>query len=65
MEGEARIKVAPSGAVVSVEITRSTGYIEVDASVLAALRDYLFSRVDSRVDALGTVKFRFRLEKTD
>ncbi len=65
VEGEARITVAPSGAVVRVEITRSTGYIEIDASVEAALRDYLFSRVDGRVDALGTVRFRFRLEKTD
>jgi TonB family protein len=65
VEGEARITVAPSGAVVRVEITRSTGYIEVDASVEAALRDYLFSRVDGRGDALGTVRFRFRLEKID
>ena len=65
VEGEARITVSSSGAVTRVEITTSTGYIEIDASVEAALRDYLFSRVDSREDALGTVKFRFRLEKTD
>jgi hypothetical protein len=65
VEGEARITVNPSGSVTRVEITRTTGYIEIDASVALALRDYLFSRVDSRVDALGTVKFRFRLEKTD
>jgi TonB family protein len=65
VEGEARITVSPSGAVLRVEITRSTGYIEIDASVEAALRDYLFSRVDGRGNALGTVKFRFRLEKTD
>ncbi len=43
----------------------SSGYIEIDASVEAALRDYLFSRVDGRVDSTGTVKFRFRLEKQD
>jgi hypothetical protein len=46
-----------------VEITRSSGYIEIDASVEAALRDYLFSRVDGRVETAGTVHFRFRLEK--
>ena len=63
VEGEARITVDSSGSVVRVEITRSTGYIEVDASVEAALRDYLFSRVDGKGDALGTVRFRFRLEK--
>ncbi len=65
VEGEARITVAPSGTVTRVEITRSSGYIEIDASVEAALRDYLFSRVDGRVDSTGTVKFRFRLEKQD
>ncbi len=65
IEGEARISVAPSGIVSRVEITRSSGYIEIDASVEAALRDYLFSRVDGRVDSVGTVQFRFRLEKQD
>ena len=65
VEGEARITVAPSGIVTRVEITRSSGYIEIDASVEAALRDYLFSRVDGRVDTIGTVAFRFRLEKQD
>ncbi len=65
VEGEARITVAPAGIVTRVEITRSSGYIEIDASVEAALRDYLFSRVDGRVDSTGTVKFRFRLEKQD
>jgi TonB family protein len=65
VEGEAKITVAPSGIVTRVEITRSSGYIEIDASVEAALRDYLFSRVDGRIDSTGTVKFRFRLEKQD
>jgi len=51
--------------VIRVEITRSSGYIEIDASVEAALRDYLFSRVDGRENAIGTVRFRFRLEKQD
>jgi TonB family protein len=65
IEGEARISVAPSGIVTRVEITKSSGYIEFDASVEAALRDYLYSRVDGRIDTVGTVHFRFRLEKQD
>jgi TonB family protein len=65
VECEARITVAPSGGVTRVEITRSSGYTEIDAGVEAALRDYLFSRADGSTDAVGTVRFRFRLEKTD
>jgi hypothetical protein len=65
IEGEARISVAPSGIVTRVEITRSSGYIEIDASMEAALRDYLFSRVDGRIETVGTVHFRYRLEKQD
>ncbi len=65
IEGEARIAVAPSGIVTRVEITRSSGYIEIDASIEAALRDYLFTRVEGRIDTVGTVHFRFRLEKQD
>jgi TonB family protein len=65
IEAEARITVAPSGKVTRVEITRSSGYIEIDASVKDALRDYLFSRVDGSTDTVGTVRFRFRLEKQD
>ena len=65
VEVEARITVAPSGMVTRVEITRGSGYIEIDANVADALRGYLFSRVDGREDSTGTVKFRFRLEKQD
>jgi outer membrane biosynthesis protein TonB len=65
VEGEARITVAPSGIVTRVEITRSSGYIEFDASMEAALRDYLFSRVDGKSDEIGVVPFRDRLEKQD
>jgi len=65
VDGEARITVAPSGAVLRVEMTRSTGYSEIDAVIEAALRDYLFSRVDGTADAVGTVRFRFRLERRD
>jgi TonB family protein len=62
---EARITIAPSGLVTRVEITRSSGYTEVDASVEAALRDYLFSRVNGRLDAVESWRIRFRLEKMD
>ncbi len=65
VECEARITVSPAGTVTRVEIIRSSGYTDVDASVEAALREYLFSRVDGRKDAVGTIKFRFRLEKRD
>jgi outer membrane biosynthesis protein TonB len=65
VEGEAKISVAPSGMVTRVEITRSSGYIEIDASIEAALRDYLYTRVDGRTDTVGTVHFQFRLEKQD
>jgi TonB family protein len=65
VECEARITVAPSGGVTRVEITRSSGYTEIDAGVEAALRDYLFSRADGSTETVGTVRFRFRLEKTD
>jgi outer membrane biosynthesis protein TonB len=65
VECEARISVAPSGGVTRVEITRGSGYTEIDAGVEAALRDYLFSRADGSKETVGTVRFRFRLEKTD
>lgn len=65
VECEARITVAASGVVTHVEITRSSGYIEIDASVEAALRDYLFSRASERKDTVGTIRFRFRLERQD
>jgi len=65
VECEARITVAASGVVTLVEITRSSGYIEIDASVEAALRDYLFSRANERKDTVGTIRFRFRLERQD
>ncbi|MGA2612658.1 MAG: TonB family protein [Spirochaetia bacterium] len=65
VECTARITVSPSGTVTHVEITRSSGYTEIDASVEAALREFLFSQVDGRKNAVGTVTFRFRLEKQD
>jgi hypothetical protein len=65
VECQARITVMPSGRVRHVEIISGSGYIEIDAIVEAALRDYLFSRVDGRKDAVGTVRFHFRLERQD
>ena len=65
VECEARITVTPSGSVTHVEITRSSGYIEIDASVEAALRDYLFSGWTAGRDEVGMVRFHFRLERQD
>jgi TonB family protein len=65
VECEAAITVTPLGTVVDVEITRSSGYTEVDASVEAALRQYVFSRVEGRQNVEGTVSFQFRLERRD
>jgi TonB family protein len=62
---EARIVVSPGGNVVRVEITRSSGYIEIDRNVEAALRQFLFSRADSGSDATGMVRFRFRLDRRE
>ncbi len=66
-ECEARITVSPFGTVVYVEITRSSGYTEIDASVESALRGYLFTRDYGfdRKNAVGNVRIRFRLEKPE
>jgi TonB family protein len=61
----ARITVTPLGAVVDVEITRSSGYIEIDAAVETALRQWIFSRSEGKQNALGTVSYRFPLERRD
>jgi TonB family protein len=64
---EARITVTALGTVTNVEIVKSSGYTEIDASVQSALRGYVFSRNYSseEKETVGTVKFRFRLEKLD
>jgi TonB family protein len=62
---EARITVTPLGAVVDVEITRSSGYTEIDAAVEAALRQCLYSRIEGKQNQIGTVYYRFPLEKRD
>jgi TonB family protein len=64
-EIEARITVSPLGAVVDVEITRSSGYIEIDAEFETVLRQWLFSRVEGKQNAVGTVSGRYRLGKRD
>lgn len=65
VECEARITVTPQGMVSNVEITRKSGYTEIDAAVTAALRGYVFTRDPENKNAIGTVKFRFRLERSD
>jgi TonB family protein len=62
---DARITVTPLGAVVDVEITRSSGYTEIDAAVETALRQWIFSRSEGKQNALGTVSYRFPLERRD
>jgi len=64
VECVAHITVSPGGTVTRVQIDQSSGYTEIDASIEAALRDYLFSRVEGQ-NAAATVSFRFRLEKRD
>ena len=64
VEWEARIEVKASGMVACVEIAGSSGYIEIDASVEAAIRDCFFG-VNERKDTVGTTRFRFRLERQD
>ena len=63
----ARITVSALGTVTKVEIVKSSGYTEIDASVQSALSGYVFSRnYDSeKKEAIGMVRFRFRLEKLD
>jgi TonB family protein len=65
VECVARITVSPSGTVTRVDMVKSSGYTEIDASIEGALRDYLFSKVEGKQNAVGTVNFRFRLEKRD
>lgn len=65
VECVARISVSPSGTVTKVEIVKTSGYTEIDASIEGALRDYLFSKVEAKQNAVGTVSFRFRLERRD
>ena len=61
----ARITVTPLGAVIDVEITRGSGYTEIDAAVETALRQWIFSRSEGKQNAVGTVSYRFPLEKRD
>ncbi len=62
---EAMFTVAPTGQVIEVLITQSSGYILVDRAVERALSDYLFEEsTDGRRDT-GKIKFLFRLERLD
>ena len=65
-EGEcvARITITPSGTVSRVEIVRSSGYPEIDASVAAALRGWLYARADG-LTSVATISYPFRLRKLD
>ena len=59
------ITVTPLGQVIDVEITRSSGYIEIDAAVESALINCVYSRIEGKKNQIGTVYYRFPLEKRD
>jgi TonB family protein len=61
----ARITVSPLGQVIDVEITRGSGYTEIDAAVELALRQCLYARIEGKQNQIGTVYYRFPLEKRD
>jgi TonB family protein len=61
----ARITVSPLGAVIDVEITGHSGYIDIDAAVESALRQCLYARIEGKQNQIGTVYYRFPLEKRD
>ncbi len=61
----ARITVSPLGQVIDVEITRGSGYIDIDAAVESALRQSLYTRREGKQNQIGTVYYRFPLEKRD
>lgn len=65
-EGEcvARITVTPSGTVSRVEIVRSSGYPEIDATVAGALRGWLFAKAEGQ-SSVATISYPFRLEIRD
>jgi TonB family protein len=61
----ARITVSPLGAVIDVEITSGSGYTEIDAAVESALRRCVYARIEGKQNQIGTVYYRFPLEKRD
>jgi periplasmic protein TonB len=65
-EGEcaARITVTPSGTVSRVEIVRSSGYPEIDATVASALRGWLFAKAEGQ-SSVAIISYPFRLEIRD
>ena len=60
---EATFKVAPSGPVTQVEMTRSSGYSTVDRAVERALVNYLVEASATDDEDTGRIRFRFRLER--
>jgi TonB family protein len=52
--------VAPDGVVVQARVTQSSGYADVDAAVLAAVRTWQFSRAETTRNASGTIPYTVR-----
>ncbi|MBM3267289.1 MAG: TonB family protein [Candidatus Sericytochromatia bacterium] len=60
----ARIRVAPAGEVVEVDLVRSAGDPDLDRAALAAFRRYRFTPLDPAApqrDQLGQVRMKFEL----
>lgn len=60
---EAFFTVVPSGQVIKVEISRSSGFTMVDSAVEKALLNYLFEESAGGGEDLGRIAFHFRLER--
>ena len=64
-DGVARLTVSPLGAVIDVEITRSSGYTEIDAAVERALRQALVARIEGKQNQTFMVYFSFPQRRPD
>jgi TonB family protein len=60
---EAAFAVAPSGQVIRVEITRSSGFASVDRAVEQAMYNTLFEASSGEAEDQGRIRLHFRLER--
>jgi outer membrane biosynthesis protein TonB len=64
-DGAARVTVSPLGAVIDVEITRSTGYTEIDHDVAMALGSSFVARIEGKLNQTFMVYFSFPQRRPD
>lgn len=64
-DGVARVTVSPLGAVVDVEITRSSGYTDIDVDVQRALRQSFVARIEGKQNQTFMVYFSFPQRRPD